>query len=117
MPSISVSETSISKTIDATSPSLGDETFVYVFMGTPPGADQGTQHEYLLVSKNSPTEDDGGAQPHGDFLGGVFVGQDSYVVTSVEPSARTSYFDGKLLSARDLTAEQVSSFDTGFDLM
>ena len=50
------------------------------------------------------------------FLGGRPGAQDGYVITSVEHTARTSYFDGKLLSARDLSGEQAGSFDTGYEL-
>ena len=57
----------------------------------------------------------GHTQPYGDFLGGVFVGQDSNALTSVEPSA--AYFDGRFLTAHDLTREQVYVSETGFDLV
>jgi hypothetical protein len=50
------------------------------------------------------------------LLGGRPGAQDGYVITSVEHTARTSHFDGKLLSARDLAGEQVTSFDAGYDL-
>jgi hypothetical protein len=50
------------------------------------------------------------------FLGGRPGAQDGYVMTSVEHTAHTSYFDGKLLSARDLSGEQIGSFDAGYDL-
>jgi len=70
--------------------------------------------EYILIASGDPI---GRTQPYGDFLGGIAVVQDGYGATPVEPAARPAYFDGKLLSARDLMGEQVSSSDTGFDLM
>jgi len=72
--------------------------------------------EYILIASGSGDAIDS-TQPYGDFLGGIAVVQDGYGATPVEPAARPAYFDGKLLSARDLMGEQVSSSDTGFDLM
>ena len=59
--------------------------------------------------------DTAGGQPYGDFLGGVFVGQDSDAMTSVEPTA--PYFDGRFLTAHDLMREQGCLSETGFDLV
>ena len=96
MPSIEVSEPSISKFVEKSTASMpGDEKFVCVLLGTPPSPEQ--------------TFD--------DLLDGVVVAPDGYVATPAEPAARPTYFDGKFLVARDLMNEQASSSDTGFDLV
>ena len=54
------------------------------------------------------------ARTHGDDLGGgVVAAPYGSVGTPLEPAARPAYFDGKFLTASDLTDEQASSSDTG----
>jgi hypothetical protein len=96
MPSIEVSEPSVSKFVEKSIVLMpGDEKPVYVLIGTPPSPEQ--------------TFD--------GLLDGVAVAPDGYVATPAEPAARPAYFDGKFLAARDLMNEQASSSDTGFDLV
>ena len=114
MPSIEVSEPSISKFVDNSTASMpGDEKLVYVLVGTPP--------EQTFFQRGSLAEggmDAGSRQPYGDdLLDGVVVAQDGYVAAPADPTARPTYFDGKFLAARDLMNEQASSSDTGFDLV
>jgi hypothetical protein len=121
MPSIQVSEPSISKFVENGTASMsGDEKFAYVLIGTPPAPEQ-TSAGCTFQGGSLAGEDgvcaDSSRSYGDDFLGGIVVAQDGYAATPVEPTARPAYFDGKLLSARDLTDEQVSSSDTGFDLM
>jgi hypothetical protein len=100
---------SISKLTES-APAPGDETSVDVLIGAPPAAER----DSLVIDSVNDSHEPYGA----DFLGGVFVGQDSGFLTSDAPVAHTNYFNGKLLTAHDLTRDQAtSSFDTGFDLI
>ena len=117
MPSIQVSEPSISKFVENSTASMpGDEKFVYVLIGTPPPPEQ-TGSTFQRDSLAEDGMDAGSSQSYGDDLPGGGVAQDGYVATPVEPAARPHYFDGKFLVDRDLTREQASSSDTGFDLV